>query len=883
LRKAIFIFLGLLLALSMFSFPADTISAQTTTTPQLSPSSPAAMQAGEKELIDDILRELDQARKLTNDKDIQNQIGVIKEWVKKVQALENSGDTKAAIDIKYTIAKRLEWLINQLPTATPGTTTAIAAMPASNPLYDELVRIRAKIDKLIDIEEREIPTEKPPPPPEIQRPPEMEKLIVYSAKFLCGPAFGGEGVQPGSYSTAINIHNPYNETIYLFKKAVIALPEDQARGRISSFRKVALGPDEAIEVDCIDIVKLFGPQQEVALSAPSQQAPNLLQTTAVTPISSIIHFIKGFVVIYATAPLDVVAVYTASTKPGASLDLEIERIPPSTVGVPPVRIPEEEACPQGCDCMTKDEAYGKLGPNATMCQDTPCDKNASGVLRYCWKPGEEVKCPEGCVCMTKEEAIKQGSPPYCNYEPCGRDQYQNLMYCFQKPTGQSCPTGCVCLTKDDAYKRYGQNATMCQDQPCGYDAQQNPLYCWKSAEVGKPSLTLEPAEATNNVGEVHKLIATVRDANGNPVRGAQVSFNLVETGSTPVRPTDTNGQAVLEYSSPEEHKDTIVASVTVDSYELEARATKVWVSKPTEAACPQECYCLTKDEAYGKLGANATLCQEQPCGYTAAATGAAQIEKYCWKAAEQVQCPQGCYCLSQSDAKQRGYTDLCTNQSCGIDQYNNPMYCYKPPTQVQCPQGCYCLTKADADSRGYTTLCQEQPCGYVAGATTAMQTAKYCYKPPAQVTCPQGCVCATPDEAKKYGYVYCQNQQIQCGTNTYCFQRAATTETKPTPARILIDPAQARNPVGSQHTITIVVYDTNGKPMANVRVKISHTGANSFAPIELTTDANGKCSYYYTGKNVGTDTIVAKVDSLSATATKEWYTITPTIRTPTLK
>jgi hypothetical protein len=485
--------------------------------------------------------------------------------------------------------------------------------------------------------------------------------------------------------------------------------------------------------------------------------------------------------------------------------------------------------------------------------------------------------------MTEAAAKERGYTARCQAEPCGRDQYQNLLYCFKMPTEQACPTGCVCLTKDDAYKRYGQNATLCQEKPCGYDAQQNPLYCWKSAEVGKPSLTLEPAEATNNVGEVHKLIATVRDANGNPVRGAQVSFNLVETGSTPVRPTDTNGQAVLEYSSPEEHKDTIVASVTVDSYELEARATKVWVSKPTEAACPQECYCLTKDEAYGKLGANATLCQEQPCGYTAAATGAAQIEKYCWKAAEQVQCPQGCYCLSQSDAKQRGYTDLCTNQSCGIDQYNNPMYCYKPPTQVQCPQGCYCLTKADADSRGYTTLCQEQPCGYVAGATTAMQTAKYCYKPPAQVTCPQGCVCATPDEAKKYGYVYCQNQQIQCGTNTYCFQRAATTETKPTPARILIDPAQARNPVGSQHTITIVVYDTNGKPMANVRVKISHTGANSFAPIELTTDANGKCSYYYTGKNVGTDTIVAKVDSLSATATKEWYTITPTIRTPTLK
>ena len=106
----------------MFSFPADTLSAQTITTPELSSSSPAAITADEKALIDDITRELDQARKLTNDKDIQNQIGVIKEWVKKVQTLADRGDKQAALEIKYTIAKRLEWLINQLPTVTPGTT-----------------------------------------------------------------------------------------------------------------------------------------------------------------------------------------------------------------------------------------------------------------------------------------------------------------------------------------------------------------------------------------------------------------------------------------------------------------------------------------------------------------------------------------------------------------------------------------------------------------------------------------------------------------------------------------------------------------------------------------------------------------------------------------
>jgi len=693
LTKAIFIFLGLLLALSMFSFPADTINAQPTTTPQLSPSSPAAMQVGEKELIDDILRELDQARKLTNDKDIQNQMGVIKEWVKKVQTLAERGETKAALEIKYTIAKRLEWLINQLPTATPGTTTAIAAMPASNPLYDELVRIRAKIDKLIDIEEREIPTEKPPPPPEIQRPPEMEKLIVYSAKFLCGPAFGGEGVQPGSYSTAINVHNPNNDTVYLFKKAVIAQREDEARGRISAFRKVVLNPDEAIEIDCIDIVRFFGAQQEtgVGLTAPSQQAQTLLQTTAVRPLTSAVSFIKGFVVIYATAPLDVVGVYTASTPVGFSLD--IEQIPRSTVGVP-VRIPEEpegEVCPPECrDCLTKEQAGKKYGPGgAVMCLQKECgwDKDpqtGERIPMFCWKPTVQPKCPDTCDCLTQAKIKELGTQvEFCQGQKieCGLDQSGYPMYCVQKAvtTYPECSKGCYCMTEAEArYKPY----TWCQGKAtrCGQDEQGNDKFCFQ--EVCQPPcecLTPEEAKGRGYIEcTTQPRTVCVEDEKGNPVK---------------------------------------------------------WCfQKPIEEVCLQGCYCLTKDDAYGKLGPNATMCQNQPCGY-------------------------------------------------------------------------------------------------VAGATAAMQIAKYCWKPGVPV------------------------------------------EVKPTPGRILINPSQARNPVGSQHTITVVVYDINGKPMANVRVYIKHTGANSFAPIELTTDANGKCNYYYTGKNTGTDTIVATVDNISATATKEWYSV----------
>ena len=697
MRKAISIFLPLLFIVAMVALPTGAISAQTAPTTQLTPPSPAAMQAGEKELIDDILTELDQARKLTTDKDTINQIGIIRDWVKKIPALSEGGDTKAALEIKYTIAKRLEWLINRLPLATPGATAAVAAMPAQNPLYDELVRIRAKIDKLIELEEREIPTITPYEPPEIQRPPEMEKLIIYSAKFLCGPALGGEGVQQGSYSTAINVHNPHNDTVYLFKKAVIAEREDEPRGKISKFRKVVLGPDEAIEIDCIDIVRLFGTEQETGVTVPSQQTQTLLQTTAVRPIEAPIRFIKGFVVIYATAPLDVVGVYTASTSAGFSLD--VEQIPRSTTGVLPIPIPEEpegEVCPQGCVCLTNLQASKKFGPGgAAKCLEKECGwdtdpQTGERVPMYCWKPTPITypECPDKCNCVTQAEIGEHPEYRPCidnsgNKIICGRDQADKEMYCMQRTgtTYPECPTGCACLTKDDAYKRYGQNVTQCQEQPCGKDASGNPMYCWKSGEAAK--------------------------------------------------------------------------------------------------------------------------------------------------------CPQGCECLALAavPAGQKGYVQCGGKEVlCGRDQYGNPSYCYQ---KAECLQGCQCISEV---------------------------------------------------EAKRLGYTYCQNQRMQCGVDAsgaakYCFQKPISTEVKPVPGRILIDPAQDRNPVGSQHTITVVVSDTNGKPMANVRVKISHTGANPFAPIELTTDANGKTSYYYTGKNAGIDTIVATVDNLSAKATKEWYTpITPPTR-----
>jgi len=700
LRKVISIVFSVFLAASILIFPTGSVAAKPDSPPQMSAPSPA-QSAEEDAIIKDILVELDAAGKMTNDPDIRKHIDVLKDWIKKLREMIRRGDKKAALDTKYLIAERLEWLINQLPVVTAPTTLA-AATPSPNPLYDELVRIRMKLDKLIALER--MPEAVPPPPPEIQRPPETERFGVYSVKFLCGPAFGKEGVQPGSYSTAINVHNPHNQTVYLYKKAVIAKREDEPRGRISGFRRVMLAPDEAIEIDCIDIVSLFRSLQRVTPVPPTRQLTTAtqLQMSVIspeeqpTPQNQPTVFAKGFVVIYASAPLDVVAVYTASTAGGFSLDVEyVGQTTSGSIYVPPPEEGEEcpvgcvclskddaykrygpnaatctdqpcgrdqyqnplycwkpgeqAACPQGCACLTKDEAYQKFGANVVQCQDAPCGyatavTAAAQIPRYCWKPGEQVQCPQGCYCLSKDDAAKRGYTTLCSDQPCGRDQYQNLLYCWKSTpttTQPQCPEGCYCLSKDDAAKR-GYTA-LCMDQPCSYDQYKNPLYCWKY---------------------------------------------------TP--PTAT---------------------------------------PPTTTQCPQGCDCLTKNDAYQKYGANAIQCQDAPCGYVAGVTAAVQTPKYCFKPAPtttQPQCPQGCYCLTKDDAAKRGYTTLCLDQPCGYDQYKNPLYCWKPPattgapaTQPLCPSGCTCLTKAEAEKQGYTVLCQDAPCGY-----DQYQNPKYCFKKP---------------------------------------------------------------------------------------------------------------------------------------------------------
>jgi hypothetical protein len=92
-----------------------------------------------------------------------------------------------------------------------------------------------------------------------------QTFVEYTAKFVCGLAAAGNSmVQPGTYSTTINIHNPHDDmfsqqpsTTFL-KKAVQSLPEGKQMLPPSGFVKDTLNNDFAEEVDCTIIRSLLG-------------------------------------------------------------------------------------------------------------------------------------------------------------------------------------------------------------------------------------------------------------------------------------------------------------------------------------------------------------------------------------------------------------------------------------------------------------------------------------------------------------------------------------------------------------------------------------------------------------------------------------------------
>jgi len=210
----------------------------------------------------------------------------------------------------------------------------------------------------------------------------------YAVKFVCGSP-QVPVVAPGDYFTAINVHNPSPQQVVFRKKIAVALPGEKA-GRVSRFFEAQLKSDEALEIDCQDI-----------LQHADQKG-----------------FLKGFVVIQSPFELDVVAVYTA----GHPLveTMEVERVEPRSMAtvkpVPPPGPTTTAYCPAGASgdpvgneycCCNKPKPGGGYWPDCNGTAGLACYGNPSS-------PGLPANtysvCTKGPFAPVE---INSSQPPYC--------------------------------------------------------------------------------------------------------------------------------------------------------------------------------------------------------------------------------------------------------------------------------------------------------------------------------------------------------------------------------------------------------------------------------------------------------------------------------------
>jgi len=195
---------------------------------------------------------------------------------------------------------------------------------------------------------------------------QQQPILEYAVKFVCGrsPVAASAVLAPGQYFTAINVHNPGDRPVAFRKKFAAALPLERV-GPISPFIDTRLGPDEAFEIDCADILRAFRPP-------------------ALGPL------MKGFAVLQlfdSTAALDVVAVYTAAGSTGRVETMDVERVPARrrTVGPPP-GLPDLVPVPDSC---VRDSAGNLL----VMVRNQGTALAGASITTVTFSPGGTVSIP----------------------------------------------------------------------------------------------------------------------------------------------------------------------------------------------------------------------------------------------------------------------------------------------------------------------------------------------------------------------------------------------------------------------------------------------------------------------------------------------------------
>ena len=282
----------LLLVVMSAVMPSDSASAEQVSSLQTPASYPAeeGPLETEKTIISFMIHYLDGTKglatgKTDDQKHLRNELDLAMKELNQILGYLKKGDEENAGKVKMT-------LLDQFLSIR-------IAMDRCKTLSGEQLeemeyRVRTselKLYNLLELEGKEIPV--PATTTQGEKTTPAQKGLEYSVKLICGETVGKDGLEPGRYSTVINIRNSSEQPATLKIQAVEAKSLDAPGGTISPYQNVDLKPGAAIKVDCATIRKLL----ENSLPSPTA-------------------FIEGFAVINSTAPLDVFGVYTGAEPEG---------------------------------------------------------------------------------------------------------------------------------------------------------------------------------------------------------------------------------------------------------------------------------------------------------------------------------------------------------------------------------------------------------------------------------------------------------------------------------------------------------------------------------------------------------------------------------------
>ena len=388
------------------------------------------------------------------------------------------------------------------------------------------------------------------------------------------------------------------------------------------------------------------------------------------------------------------------------------------------------------------------------------------------------------------------------------------------------------------------------------------------------TLTLEPPTSTNIVGEQHCVLATVRDAFGNPTPDVSVIFAVSGANfAGGARTTDENGQATFCYTGTRAGLDTISAFADTNGDELQS------AGEPTGAAT----------KLYHP-GAPATLVLTPPTATNRAG------EEHCVTATVRDAFgnanPDVAVVFSVSGANSAGGTAT-------TDDDGEAVFCY---TGTRAGQD---AITAFADTNGNGTQDAGEPAGAATKTYTAAAPATVVLTPPTATNRAgeRHCVTATvrdafgnpnPDVAVVFSVSGANSaggtvttdedgEAVFCYTGTRAGEDTITAfadtngngtrdtgepegvatkiYTPADPAELELTPETATNEAGEEHCVTATVSDRFGNRTPGIVVRFSVTGANPQPSTVRTTDANGQAIFCYTGTRAGTDTISAFADT----------------------